>query len=426
MTEDRNMRVLIINTSERTGGAAIAANRLMEALKACGIKTKMLVRDKQTDRITVVELKKSWRHIWNFVWERFIIWKENHFKKRHLFAVDIANTGTNITSLPEFRQADVIHLHWINQGMLSLKNIQDILKSDKPVVWTMHDMWPITGICHHAETCTNYTTCCHDCPVLYKGHKTDLSYRVFKKKQKLYKDANITFIACSQWLEKLARQSALAKDHFITDIPNPINTNLFRPLNKMEMRKMLHLPADKKLLMFSSMKISDKRKGIDYLAEACRLIKEKRPDFCNTLGVIVMGKQAQQFESLFPFPIYCIDYVKSEKDIANIYNAADLFVTPSLMENLPNTIMEAMSCGVPCIGFNIGGIPQMIDHLHNGYVAQYKSAEDLANGICWSLNEGNYNSLCEQARRKVVNTYSEQIVAMKYIQIYNKITGKNA
>ena len=310
--------------------------------------------------------------------------------------------------------------------MLSLKNIQDILKSDKPVVWTMHDMWPITGICHHAETCTNYTTCCHDCPALYKGHKTDLSYRVFKKKQKLYKDANITFIACSQWLEKLARQSALAKDHFITDIPNPINTNLFRPLNKMEMRKMLHLPADKKLLMFSSMKISDKRKGIDYLAEACRLIKEKRPDFCNTLGVIVMGKQAQQFESLFPFPIYCIDYVKSEKDIANIYNAADLFVTPSLMENLPNTIMEAMSCGVPCIGFNIGGIPQMIDHLHNGYVAQYKSAEDLANGICWSLNEGNYNSLCEQARRKVVNTYSEQIVAMKYIQIYNKITGKNA
>ena len=426
MTEDRNMRVLIINTSERTGGAAIAASRLMEALKACGIKTKMLVRDKQTDRITVVELKKSWRHIWNFVWERFIIWKENHFKKRHLFAVDIANTGTNITSLPEFRQADVIHLHWINQGMLSLKNIQDILKSDKPVVWTMHDMWPITGICHHAETCTNYTTCCHDCPALYKGHKTDLSYRVFKKKQKLYKDTNITFIACSQWLEKLARQSALAKDHFITDIPNPINTNLFRPLNKMEMRKMLHLPADKKLLMFSSMKISDKRKGIDYLAEACRLIKEKRPDFCNTLGVIVMGKQAQQFESLFPFPIYCIDYVKSEKDIANIYNAADLFVTPSLMENLPNTIMEAMSCGVPCIGFNIGGIPQMIDHLHNGYVAQYKSAEDLANGICWSLNEGNYNSLCEQARRKVVNTYSEQIVAMKYIQIYNKITGKNA
>lgn len=420
------MRVLIINTSERTGGAAIAASRLMESLKDSGIKAKMLVRDKQTDRITVVELKRSWRHIWNFVWERFVIWRENHFKKHNLFAVDIANTGTDITSLPEFRQADVIHLHWINQGMLSLKNIRKILESGKPVVWTMHDMWPITGICHHAESCTNYTTCCHDCPALYKGYKTDLSYRVFRKKQKLYKDANITFIACSQWLEKLARESALTEGHSVTNIPNPINTNLFRPLDKMEVRKKLNLPADKKLLMFSSMKITDKRKGIDYLVDACRLIKKKHPEFCETLGVIVMGKQAQQYESLFPFPIYCIDYVKSEREIADIYNAADLFVTPSLMENLPNTVVEAMSCGVPCVGFNIGGIPQMIDHLHNGYVAQYKSAEDLADGICWSLNEGDYRSLSEEARRKARSTYSEHIIAMRYIQVYNKITGENA
>ena len=140
------MRGLIINTSERIGGAAIAANRLMEALKGKGIKAKMLVRDKQTDQVTVVPLKKSWRHIWQFVWERVIIWKANPFKKHNLFAVDIASMGTDITSLPEFQQADVIHLHWINQGMLSLKDIQKIIDSGKPVVWTMHDMWPITGI----------------------------------------------------------------------------------------------------------------------------------------------------------------------------------------------------------------------------------------------------------------------------------------
>lgn len=173
------MRVLIINTSERIGGAAIAANRLMEALKGQGIKAKMLVRDKQTDQVTVVPLKKSWRHIWQFVWERVVIWKANHFKKHNLFAVDIANMGTDITSLPEFQQADVIHLHWINQGMLSLKDIQKIIDSGKPIVWTMHDMWPITGICHHAQDCTKYQTQCHTCPLLYKGHKHDLSYRVF-------------------------------------------------------------------------------------------------------------------------------------------------------------------------------------------------------------------------------------------------------
>ena len=155
------MRVLIINTSERTGGAAIAASRLMEALKNSGIKAKMLVRDKQTDQVTVVALKKSWRQIWQFVWERIVIWIANRFKKHNLFAVDIANTGTDITSLPEFRQADVIHLHWVNQGLLSLKDLRKIFLSGKPVVWTMHDMWPVTGICHHAGDCTHYQAQCH-------------------------------------------------------------------------------------------------------------------------------------------------------------------------------------------------------------------------------------------------------------------------
>lgn len=125
------MRVLIINTSERLGGAAVAASRLMESLKNNGIKAKMLVRDKQTDQISVVGLQRNWWQVWRFVWERIVIWKANRFKKNNLFAVDIANTGTDITSLPEFQQADVIHLHWVNQGMLSLNDIRKILKSGK-------------------------------------------------------------------------------------------------------------------------------------------------------------------------------------------------------------------------------------------------------------------------------------------------------
>lgn len=421
------MRVLIINTSERRGGAAIAAYRLMEALKSSGIKAKMLVRDKQTDQVTVVPLKKTWWHIWQFVWERIVIWKANHFKRHNLFAVDIANTGTDITALPEFQQADVIHLHWINQGMLSLKDLKKIFNSGKPIVWTLHDMWPITGICHHAQDCENYRTQCHNCPYLYNGGNShDLSYKTYIKKLQLYKKADITFVACSHWLEELARKSALSVGHSITSIPNPINTNLFHPTDKLPIRKKLHLPADKKLLLFSSMKITDKRKGIDYLVEACRLLTRQYPDFTRSIGVVVVGSESQQYVDLFPFPIYCIDYVANEKEIAEIYNAVDLFVTPSLQENLPNTIIEAMSCGIPCVGFNTGGIPQMIDHLHNGYVARYKSAEDLANGIYWSLNDESYTTLSEEARRKVTNTYSENIVAMKYIHVYNQITGENA
>ncbi len=421
------MRVLIINTSERIGGAAVAASRLMESLKNNGIKAKMLVRDKQTDQISVVELKRSWKLIWKFLWERIVIWKANRFKKNNLFSVDIANTGTDVTALPEFQQADVIHLHYINQGMLSLKNLRKIFASGKPIVWTMHDMWPCTGICHHAGDCDFYHTQCHNCRYLYKeGGKKDIAYRVYKKKKELFRNASVTFITCSRWLEEQARKSGLLAGKTILNIPNPINVNLFRPRDKRAAREKCGLPQDKKLLLFGSVKITDKRKGIDYLIEACRILAEKYPELKDSLGVVVFGSQSSCLEDLLPFPVYAQDYVREEKEIVDIYNAVDLYVTPSLEENLPNTIMEAMACGIPCIGFHVGGIPEMIDHLHNGYVAQYKSSEDFANGIHWALAESEYAHLSEEACRKTVSNYSEGIIAKRYINVYNKVTGNHA
>ena len=421
------MRVLIVNTSERIGGAAIAAGRLVEALKNNGIKAKMLVREKQTDRLSVIGLNKNWWKVWQFIWERILIWKENRFKKHNLFAVDIANTGTDITVLPEFQAADIIHLHWINQGMLSLNDIRKILLSGKPVVWTMHDMWPCTGICHHARECDKYHQECHHCPYIYKGGgKKDLSNQVFKKKKEIYQSAPVTFVTCSRWLKERAGQSALLNGHTIVDIPNPISTGLFKPQNSLAARSKMELPTDKKLILFGSVKVTDKRKGIDYFVESCKLLAEMHPELKEELGVVVYGKNSEQLKPLIPFQVYALDYISNEKDLVNIYNAVDLYVTPSLEENLPTTIMEAMACGVPCVGFNVGGIPEMIDHLHNGYVAEYKSAEDLANGIIWTLSESEYQSLSEEACRKAVSNYSESIVAKKYIDIYNKITGDHA
>lgn len=421
------MRVLIVNTSERMGGAAIAAGRLMEALNNNGIKAKMLVKEKQTDRLSIVGLKKNWWRVWQFIWERIVIWKENGFRKHNLFAVDIANTGTDITVIPEFQAADIIHLHWTNQGMLSLNDIKKILQSGKPIIWTMHDMWPCTGICHHARECDNYHQECHHCPYIYKGgRKNDLSNQVFKKKKELYQLAPITFVTCSQWLKERASQSALLKGHTIIDIPNPINTNLFKPKNMTEARNRMGLPADKKLILFGSVKVTDKRKGIDFFIECCKLLAERYPEMKEELGVVVYGKNSEYLKPLIPFHVYAHDYISNDKDLVNIYNAVDLYVTPSLEENLPTTIMEAMSCGVPCVGFNVGGIPEMIDHLHNGYVAEYKSAEDLANGIIWTLNESEYRALSGEACRKAISNYSESIVAKKYIDIYNKITGEHA
>ena len=421
------MRILIINTSEWFGGPAIAAGRLVEALKNNGIKAKMLVREKQTDRISVIELKKNWWRVWQFIWERILIWKENLFRKDNLFAVDIANTGTDITAIPEFKEADIIHLHWINQGMLSLNDIRKILQSSKPVVWTMHDMWPCTGICHHARECDKYHQECHHCPYIYRGGgKKDLSHQVFKKKKEIYQLAPITFVTCSRWLKERASQSALLNGHTIVDIPNPINTGLFKPQNVMVARNKMGLPTDKKLILFGSVKVTDKRKGIDYFVESCKLLAERHPELKEELGVVVYGKNSEQLKPLIPFQVFPLDFISTEKDLVNIYNAVDLYVTPSLEENLPTTIMEAMACGVPCVGFNVGGIPEMIDHLHNGYVAEYKSAEDLANGVIWTLNESEYSTLSEEACRKAVSNYSESIIAKKYIDIYNRIIGDHA
>lgn len=415
------MRVLIVNTSERTGGAAIAANRLMEALKNNGIKAKMLVRDKASDQITVAAIPQTVSLKINFIMERLAIWQANHFKKHNLFQLDIANTGTDITALPEFKEADIIHLHWINQGYLSLKNIRRIIDSGKPVVWTMHDMWPFTGICHYSGTCENYRSFCHNCPMLINGgSKNDLSTKIFRQKQNMLKGAHITFVACSQWLEEKAKRSSLLTGQNILSIPNTVNANIFKPTDRRQARLQYNLPLEKKLLLFGSLKTTDKRKGLRYLIEACHLLNKQQPELAEQTGIIIVGKQAEEAREEFPFPVYAIDYVEHERRMAQIYNAADAYVTPSLEDNLPNTIVEALSCGIPCVGFRIGGIPEMIDHKENGYIAEPANAADLAEGIQYVLNEEQSKRLSEAAIKKALAAYGETHVANKYIAVYQQ------
>lgn len=408
------MRVLIVNTSERTGGAAVAANRLMKALINHGVKAKMLVRDKESDSLTVVGLPKSPMLHWHFLWERLVIFVRSRFSRKHLFEIDLANTGSDITGLPEFKEADVIHLHWINQGMLSLSNIQKILRSGKPVVWTMHDIWPATAICHLTLGCRSFTSACKSCRLLSGG--SALTQSVWRKKQRLFEDGDIHFVACSHWLESEAKSSVLLKGHKITSIPNPIDTHIYNNrCNKQEVRQQLGLPADKKLVLFVSQRVTNPNKGMDYLVEACGLLKD-----IDQLGIVILGGHAEEVADQLSFETYPLGYVNDEHRIVDIYNAVDVFVLPSLSENLPNTIMEAMACGVPCVGFRVGGIPEEIDHKQNGYVADYRSAEDLAWGIRWILTEADYESLSRHAVQKVAQNYSQQSVALKYLDVYQQ------
>lgn len=415
------MRVLIVNTSENTGGAAVAANRLKEALNNNGIKAKMLVRDKESDDITVAQLNKSWHQKWDFLWERLVIYMRLHFKRDNLFLIDIANAGTDITKTREFKEADVIHLSWINQGMLSLKGIRKILESHKPVVWTMHDLWPASSICHYARNCRNYEKQCGNCPLLPgNGSSNDLSARIWRKKRKILERNSILFVTCSRWLADKAKKSGLLSGQKVISIPNPIDSRAFTKENREEARLYAGLPEGKKLILFVSQRVTDKRKGMDYFITAINKMVEAHPEMKDDCGIAILGGKAEELADKLPLPSYPLGYVSEEKKIASIYNSVDLFVLPSLEDNLPNTIMEAMACGVPCVGFNTGGIPEMIDHLKNGYVAEYKSSDDLAKGIHWVLSEADHQSLSNEAMKKVNQCYSQYAVAMKYIEAYNQ------
>jgi glycosyltransferase involved in cell wall biosynthesis len=417
------MKVVILNTSESIGGAAIAAKRLMQALRRYDVDAGMLVRDKQTQDPDVASINHSFLgkkiNQAHFLWERAIIYLNNKRNRADLFRVSIANTGTDISKHPLIKEADIIHLHWINQGFLSLHDIKKLIGMGKPLVWTMHDMWPCTGICHHARECTHYHNECGNCFHLNSSNKRDLSQRIFLKKKEIWQNGQITFVGCSNWLVKRAGHSAIMQGFQTFSIPNPINIGTYRKTNKEKARKRLGLPQDKNLLLFGAVNATDKRKGLDYLMDGIRHVKGQHPDIYRNLELVIFGQIKSDVRTFFDIPIHILNFLKDEAQIVNLYNAVDLFVTSSLEENLPNSIMEAMACGTPCVGFHIGGIPEMIDHKRNGYVAKYQDAEDLTNGIAWCLN--NQERLGNEALKKAATCYSEEKIAGQYINIYNAL-----
>ena len=415
------MKVLIVNTSERTGGAAVAASRLLDALNNNGVKAKMLVRDKLTDDVRVACLSHHWLRRVFFLWERLVIFVRLHFRRAHLFDIDIANAGTDITRLREFREADVIHLHWVNQGMLSLQGIRRILKSGKPVVWTMHDLWPATALCHYARGCRRYTARCQNCPLL-PGHGSDhdLSASVWRRKQAMLAADNIYFVACSRWLEGEAKKSALLSGQPITSIPNPINTRIYHPQDQAEARREAGLPVAGRIILFVSQKVTDERKGVTYFIEAVQELLHQHPELAEDTHIAMLGSHADDVAERLPLPTQALGYLSDERQIVAVYNAADVFVTPSLEDNLPNTIMESLACGVPCVGFRVGGIPEMIDHQKNGYVAELRNAADLARGMGWVLAEADRDRLRAEALRKVAQSYSQSSVSLRYSEVYQE------
>lgn len=419
------MNVVFINTSDSSGGAAIACSRLQKALeKHSSIKGDILVQEKKTDNPAVTtiantSLKKQ------FVWARFIAERllflpyERSKEIRFLFNRGIV--GVDISKHPLVQNADIIHLHWVNFGFLSTDSIKKLLALGKPVVWTFHDMWPFTGGCHHSGECENYQIECGNCKFIKNPAGNDISRKDWFSKNSAYQPNHFTAVGCSQWLTKRARNSSLLNGFKIESIPNPIDISVFSPISKTEARQQLNLPTDKHLILFAAMRINALMKGFSYFQEALSQLKNQSPELSESIELLVFGQAEEEALNQLPFKTHKLGHLSDIKQIGLAYNAASVFVTPSLEENLPNTIMESFACGTPAVGFNIGGIPEMIDHQQNGYLSEYKSVESLATGIQWVLENNKDGEISKEARGKVLGSYAENIVASQYETLYKSL-----
>jgi glycosyltransferase involved in cell wall biosynthesis len=422
------MKVTLINTADAGGGAPAACMRLLKALELKQVDVRLQVHDKKTNEPRVDSIGDSsfgkLKAKFNFFYERLpFIWFKAKDKSIR-FAFSTANAGTDISNQPDILSADILHLHWTNSGYLSIKNLKQLFESGKPVVWTLHDMWAFTGGCHYSGECDHFINQCGNCWMLRDAGDSDLSFNGWLRKNDMLKAAkNVVFVTCSRWLADVARTSSLLKGFRIETIPNPIDTVIFSAKDNTAARTKWGINPKSKIILFGAANIMDRRKGLPYLVDALNDLKYNYTDV-QDVEIVIFGKNKSFDTSLFPFKVYEVGIINSQADLAALYSLADVFVSPAIEDNLPNTVMEALACATPVVAFNTGGIPDMVEHLQNGYLAEFKSATDFAAGIHYVLNPEHKENLAANARNKVLNTFTNEKIAEQYMAVYQSILNE--
>lgn len=391
-------KILLLTTSDRGGGAAIVTLRLAEALRHAGAEVRIMVGDKSRFFL----IRKAM--------DRAVVWAMNGFSMQNLWLTDIGCCGEDITKSEDFRWADVVHLHWVNQGFLSLKVMDKILHSGKRVCWTLHDMWPVTSICHHAGNCEGYTTACHHCPQLLRPSAHDLSYTTFQRKKKVYENvANFSFIGCSTWIAGTAKRSALAKHLPVVTIPNAIDLDHFQLSNREEAKRALGIDPKMKVVCFGAARIDLPLKGLHFLIEA---LKQAPKD---TLLLLMGGIRNREILRQIPVPYTFLGFVK---DAAPVYQASDCLVNCSAFENLGTTMIEAQACGCTPAAFLTGGTGDIIKDGKTGYLAKPQDADSLAQAIGKALTAP---IPPEDLRNFVQEHFSPETVTNQHLHLYESL-----
>jgi glycosyltransferase involved in cell wall biosynthesis len=404
------MKVLMVNTSDIQGGAARAAYRLHEGLQQSGIDSKMLVQIKSSKDESIIGPESYFgnktSYVCSFV-DNFPLRYYRNFQHTPWSPQWLPN---NISKKINRINPDIVHFHWICGGFVP---IREVVKIDRPIIWTLHDMWAFTGGCHYNGTCDRYKQECGKCPQLNSSNEKDLSKWVFNRKKKYWDEVDFIVVTPSSWLANCARSSSLFEDKNIEVIPNGIDLEYFKPVTKDEAKKTLKLPLDKNLILFGAMNSTqDKRKGYRYLKSAINVLSE-----ASDFEAIVFGNSSDGEQLDIK-----INYMGNFPDnmLNTLYSAADVFVAPSIQDNLPNTIMESLACGTPSVAFDIGGMSDMIVHKENGYLAKPFDTEDLAKGIEWVVKQDQRKKNLSQASRKYVeNNFDLKMIAEKYRDLYS-------
>ena len=412
------MNLLILNTSDNQGGAAIATYRLHRGLRSIGINSHLLVQRKKTDDDSVIGPLTKWQKTFAFLRLYLDVVVTRLYRKRNKVIFSPAWLPESLATKVAKLNPDIVHLFWVCNGFLRIETLK---KFKRPIVWTLHDMWPFTGGCHYDDECGKFQQSCGNCPILHSEQERDLSRRIWKRKQKSWEGVPIVVVATSHWLADMARSSSLFRDQRIEVIPNGIDTEIYKPNNKEAARAAYNLPQDKHLILFSAFSATtDKRKGNQFLMQA--LEKMSQAGWGSKTELLLIGATRPENPSDIGMKVHYMGRLHDEISQVLLYSAADVVVAPSMQENLSNTVMESLACGTPVVAFDIGGMPDMIDHQINGYLASPFEPNDLADGMMWVLeNKDRHDMLSRRARETVAERYALKAVANRYLELYQSI-----
>jgi glycosyltransferase involved in cell wall biosynthesis len=406
------MNVLLLNSKSQGGGAVQATLRLHKGLLNAGVDSTLLVQQDGENNSSVVgpdsklsRIMAPYRPFFDSIPVR---WYRDQNKKSFSASWLPDTVGRQVRNL----DPDLIHLNWVTGGFLQIQTIGEF---NKPIVWTMHDMWPFTGGCHFSYGCSRYEDSCGNCPILQGDKEDDLSRKIWNRKRHAWADIDPILVAPSNWLQSCAEQSSLFKSCRVEHIPYGLDMRKYRNVDSDSGRKLFDLPPDRKIVLFGAHS-SGSRKGYQHLEDALHKLQD-RSDI-DDVELAVFGSFDEPSSS-FDFPIHKLGYLDQTR-LKLAYAASEVLVIPSVQDNLPNVVLESMACGTPCVAFDIGGMSDMIDHGENGYLAEPFSKNDLVSGIM-SVLHGNIEELSKSAREKIRMEFDIVDTVAQYQDLYKSI-----